>query len=283
MPPKLGILAGGGDLPRRLIELCRISPRDYFVVAFVDQADPDLVADAPHEWIALGSGGKTLAALKRENVVEIVMAGGIKRPKLSHLKLDAYGAKLMARIGYRMLGDNSLLSALANELENEGFRVKGVDDLVQGLLAPEGVLGAVAPGPSDVRDISVGIDAARQLGARDIGQGVIVRAGIVVESEAEDGTDAMIERLAGQSGSHAGSQSGGQGGVLVKMKKPDQDSRIDLPAIGAATVDNAARAGLDGIAVEAGATLVLGIEATVQKADAAGLFLIGVNASDRPE
>ena len=268
MLPKLGILAGGGDLPRRLIALCRNTGRDYFVVAFSGQADAGLVPDTPHEWIALGAGGQTVAALHREDVAEVVMAGHIKRPKLGQLKLDAYGAKLMARIGYRMLGDNSLLSALAGALEKEGFVVKGADDLLAGLLAPEGVMGAITPGPSDLRDIDVGIDAARQLGARDIGQGVIVRNEFVVERETEDGTDAMIARFAA-----AGPD---KGGVLVKMKKPDQDRRIDLPAIGAATVENAARAGLAGIAVEAGATLVLGLETLVEKANAEGLFVIGV-------
>ena len=274
MLPKLGILAGGGDLPRRLIELCRTSGRDYFVVAFTGQADPDLVSGVPHEWIPLGSGGKTVAALKRENVSEIVLAGRIKRPKISELKPDAYGAKLIARIGRRMLGDNSLLSAIAEQLKKEGFTVKGADELVAGLLAPEGVFGAVAPGQSELRDIAIGKQAARQLGAEDIGQGVIVRDAIVTERETVAGTDAMIERFAGRF-------AGQPGGVLVKMKKPDQDTRIDLPTIGAATVENAARAGLAGIAVEAGATLVLDMEATVQKADQAGLFVIGVNASDQ--
>jgi DUF1009 family protein len=273
MLPKLGILAGGGDLPRRLIALCRNTGRDYFVVAFTDQADADLVPGAPHEWIALGSGGQTVAALHRENVAEVVMAGRIKRPKLGQLKLDAYGAKLMARIGYRMLGDNSLLTALAGALENEGFAVKGADDLLAGLLAPEGVMGNIAPGASDLRDIGVGVDAARQLGARDIGQGVIVRHERVVEREAADGTDAMLARLAAQ-----GLE---KGGVLVKMKKPDQDRRIDLPAIGAATVENAARAGLAGIAVEAGATLVLGLDALVEKADGLDLFVIGVRPGEQ--
>lgn len=261
-------------MPRRLIALCRNTGREYFVVAFSDQADADLVPDAPHEWIALGAGGQTVAALRRENVAEVVMAGRIKRPKLGQLKLDAYGAKLMARVGYRMLGDNSLLSALAQALEKEGFSVKGADDLLAGLLAPEGVMGKLVPGPSDLRDIGIGIDAARQLGARDIGQGVIVRDERVVEREAQDGTDAMIARVAA-----VGTD---KGGVLVKMKKPDQDRRIDLPTIGAATVENAARAGLAGIAVEAGATLVLGLDALVEKADGLGLFVIGVSPREQP-
>lgn len=261
-------------MPRRLIALCRNTGREYFVVAFSDQADADLVLDTPHEWIALGAGGQTVAALHRENVAEVVMAGHIRRPKFGQLKLDAYGAKLMARIGYRMLGDNSLLSALAGALEKEGFGVVGADDLLAGLLASEGVLGAITPGASDLRDIAVGIDAARQLGARDIGQGVIVRNERVVERETEDGTDAMIARIAAAEPE--------KGGVLVKMKKPDQDRRIDLPAIGATTVENAARAGLVGIAVEAGATLVLGLDALTEKADGLGLFVIGVNPDEQP-
>ncbi|MEE2761381.1 MAG: UDP-2,3-diacylglucosamine diphosphatase LpxI [Pseudomonadota bacterium] len=271
MPLKLGILAGGGDLPKRLARLCQTTGRDYFIVAFSEQADADLVVEAPHEWIALGAGGQILEALRREQVSEVVMAGHIKRPKLSELKLDAYGAKLLARIGYRMLGDNSLLSALAEALKKEGFSVRGADELETALLAPIGVLGAIVPNHAALKNITVGIKAARALGAEDLGQAVIVSGETVVARETQDGTDAMIQRVGGSSG---------KDGVLVKMKKPDQDRRIDLPTIGSSTVENAAAAGLSGIAVEAGATLVLDRENMVQKADTAGLFVIGVRASD---
>ncbi|MAF47959.1 MAG: UDP-2,3-diacylglucosamine diphosphatase LpxI [Rhodospirillales bacterium] len=279
MPPKLGILAGGGELPKRLIELCRSTGREYFVIAFQEQADAELTLGTPHAWLRIGAGAKILETLKREKVAELVMAGRIKRPPLAQLKPDAYTARFIAKIGRRMIGDNNLLSAIAEEFENEGFRIIGADELIQDIVAPAGVLGAIAPSQSDLRDIDRGIEAARQLGERDAGQAVIVLGETVIERETEDGTDAMIERFAGQ----FGGQPDMQGGVLVKMKKPRQDRRVDLPTIGAKTIELAASAGLRGVAIEAGNALVLDLPGTIGKADEVGIFVVGVAANDQRE
>ncbi len=271
MPPKLGILAGGGDLPARLAALCRTSERPYFIVALEDQCDPSTVAGAPHRWLRIGAAGAILDALHGEGVAELVMVGRIKRPKLRDLRPDAAGVKILARIGRRMFGgDDELLRAVTRELESEGFRVRGVQELMDDLLAPDGALGRISPDQNAQQDILRGAEAARALGQRDVGQAAVVRDGEVIALEGPAGTDAMLRECATR-------LSGGRGGVLVKMRKPNQDGRIDLPAIGPGTVRLAAEIGLAGIAVEAGQTLVIDRMETIRSADALGLFVIGTS------
>lgn len=265
----LGILAGGGELPRRLIAACRAAGRPCFVVAFEGHADPATVEGVPHAWSPLGAGGRVLDLLRGAAVREIVLAGAIKRPSLLSLKPDARGAAMLARIGLRALGDDSLLRAVVAELEREGFAVVGVTDVLGSLPAPLGILGRIAPDAQAQSDIRRGIEVARALGAVDVGQGVVVQQGIVLAVEAVEGTDAMLGRVATL-------RRDGPGGVLVKLLKPAQDRRVDLPTIGLTTIRQAKAAGLAGIAVQAGVTLVLDLEGVVAAADAAGLFLEGV-------
>lgn len=272
--PKLGILAGFGPLPRRLVEACREDGRPFFVVAFDGETDPALVADAPHLWAGLGAVGKILAALKREGCREVTLCGPVRRPNFSRLKLDWQGIKLMGRIaGLAGAGDDALLRAVIGALEGHGFRVVGAETILGKLLAPAGPLGALEPDSEARRDIAVGVAAARALGARDAGQAVVVRAGAVVAEEDSAGTDALLVRVAGE-------PRASPSGVLVKMKKPQQDRRADLPTIGLETVRRAAEAGLAGIAVEAGQSFVLERSRLVAEADARGLFVVGVAAEN---
>lgn len=266
MPPKLGILAGGGVLPRRLVDHCRSGGRGCFVVALDGQCDAETVSGVPHAWCRLGAAGDILSSLRTAEVQEIVLAGRVRRPSLRDLRPDARGLRVLARIAPSFLGgDDTLLRAVADVLEREGFRLVGVHEVLHELLAPAGVLGRVRPTAESLRDVAEGVRAARDLGARDIGQGVVVRAGRVVAQEDADGTDALIRR------------SAGAGGVLVKVRKPQQDVRMDLPAIGLETVRLAAAAGLSGIAVEAGHALIVDRADAVRAADAAGLFLLGTD------
>lgn len=277
MPPKLGILAGGGELPARVIETCRESGREHFVIAFEGQADPEVVARTSHAWVRIGAAGKTVKLLRQAGVEELVMVGRIERPSLAALRPDGWAASFLARTGAGLLGDDGLLSALVGALEaEEGFRVVGVDSLVPELLATEGVYGALEPDPQALSDIERGVDAACAIGALDIGQAVVVRQGRILAVEAVEGTDAMLERCAGP-------KQGDSGGVLVKVSKPGQEERVDLPAVGVSTVEKAAAAGLKGIAVEAGATLVIDRKAMVEAADSAGLFVLGVIVGERGE
>lgn len=269
MTGRVGILAGGGELPRLLVEACRGQGREVFVLALEGFAEPSSLADVPHAWCRLGAAATALSLLRANGVTDLVLAGRVARPSLAALRPDWRAARFLARVGIAALGDNGLLSAVVKELEREGFRVAGADELLPAAEMPEGPLGRLRPDEPAQADIARGLSFARALGALDIGQAVVVQEGLVLGVEAIEGTDALIRRCGPL-------KREGAGGVLVKVEKPGQERRADRPAIGPQTVRLAAEAGLRGIAVEAGATLVLHREEVRKAADRAGVFVIGV-------
>jgi len=240
-----------------------------FVLGFAGAADPEHFREVPHATIRLGAAAEGLRILRENGVEELVMAGPVRRPSLASLMPDWRAAKFFARIGLRALGDDGLLSAIIKELEVEGFRVVGVDSVLGGLIAPKGPVGCIEPDQQANLDIARGLEGVRALGALDVGQAAVVQQGLVLGVEAVDGTDALIAR-AGEL------RREGPGGVLVKLAKPGQERRADLPTIGVRTVEACARAGLRGIAIEAGASLIVDRAAVAAAADDAGLFVIGV-------
>ncbi len=267
---KLGVIAGGGPLPRQVVERCRASGRPVFVAALEGHTEPATCTGVPHVWFKLGSVGALLKTLKAERCVEVVMIGPIARPSFSSLKLDLRGIVLMAKVGRAAAqGDNALLGVLVQELEREGFKVVGADDLLDDVRTPRGVLGKIAPDESARRDIDVGCRAARQIGLADIGQAVVVQHGVVLGVEAIEGTDALILRCGAL-------QREGPGGVLVKLKKPEQEARADLPTIGRRTIEVLAIEGLRGVALEAGASLIIDRREVIAEADRRGVFVIGI-------
>jgi hypothetical protein len=177
--------------------------------------------------------------------------------------------KFLARIGFNSLGDDGLLGAVVKALEAEGFRLRGIEEFLQDLLAEEGCFGRYQPDEAAWRDIRRGIDVVRAMGAADVGQATVIQDGLVLGVEALEGTDALLARCGPL-------RRAGPGGVLVKLRKPGQERRADLPTIGVTTVQGAAAAGLRGIAVEAGGTLVVDVPAVTAAADGAGLFIIGI-------
>lgn len=269
--PKLGIIAGSGDLPLRLIEAARAAGRDFYVLAIKNQADFVLADDVPHDWVRLGAAGKGLDLLRAAGVREVVFAGGIKRPSLGALMPDARMARFLAKLASKSLGDDGVLRVAVTEFEAEGFRVIGADDLRSELVMTQGLLGRIAPDDVAWSDIRLGIRMARAIGALDIGQAVVVQQGIVLGVEGAEGTDQLIARCGRL-------QKEGPAAVLVKAKKPGQERRVDLPTIGPETVAAAAAAGLRGIAVEADQALILDRAAVVAEADRLGLFLIGFDS-----
>ncbi|TQV79130.1 LpxI family protein [Denitrobaculum tricleocarpae] len=269
MGPKLGILAGSGELPVRLRDHCLMQGRDVFIIAFNGHTDPSIVEGVEHFWTRLGSAYSAIKVLRDAGVGELVMAGGIQRPTLKDLRPDFQTLKFMTKIGSVGLGDDGMLTAIINYLENEGFQVVGADDVLGDILARDGVYGRVEPDAEAWADIDRGIGVARALGAQDVGQSVIVQQGFILGVEAVEGTDALIKRCAELKHS-------GAGGVLVKVKKPQQERRADLPTIGPVTVRTAAESGLRGIAVEAGGALIVDRDAVQATADAAGIFVIGI-------
>tara|TARA_R110000868_G_scaffold10313_8_gene50580 strand:- start:1379 stop:2200 length:822 start_codon:yes stop_codon:yes gene_type:complete len=271
--PKLGVIAGGGALPGQVISACRETGRDFFVLAFEGSADPAILGDAPVQWIRMSGLSKAFESARREGVEELVLVGKIPRPSVFELMRDARSAKFLAKVGTRMLGDDNILSAVVREIEEaEGFRVIGPEVILDNIMATAGCYGAVEPNADEMDDIRRGMDVLRTMGPLDIGQGVVVQNGMILGVEAAEGTDRLIERCAEFVNRETA------GGVFVKAAKPSQDRRIDLPAVGSSTMNRAIRAGLRGIAIEAGGALVVDRQAMVDAADAAGVFLFGISS-----
>ena len=268
----LGIVAGGGVLPRMIAEACRTQGRPFFVLAFEESTEAATVAGVPHAWCRLGAIGAALKALREAGAKDIVMAGRMHRPSLATLKPDLTATMLLARLGPKLMaGDDALLKAIADFLEKEGFSVVGPETVLTSLLAAEGLMGRHKPDAQAVKDIALGLAVLRALGPFDIGQAVIIQQGAVLGIEATEGTAALIARCGS-----CKRESGG--GVLVKARKPGQDARMDLPAIGPDTIASLHAAGFSGAAVEAHGALVIDRETLVHEADRLGMFITGVKA-----
>jgi DUF1009 family protein len=264
----LGIIAGGGVLPGQVAAAARGA---VFIVAIEGFAEPEVVAPYPHQFFRLGAIGAIRAALKAAGCDEVVLIGPVKRPSIFALRPDAEGAKYLARIGRAAFaGDDGLLAAVVKVLGEDGFKVLGAHDILNDALGPAGPLAAVAPDEAALADIARGVAVLKIIGAADIGQACVVQQGVVLAVEAMEGTDAMVAR--------AGALAlPGAGGVLVKLAKPGQERRADLPTIGVNTVLRAREAGLRGVAFEAGGTILADRQAMIETADEAGLFLVGVS------
>jgi DUF1009 family protein len=272
---KLGLIAGAGGLPVEIVRACEAAERPIFVVRLGGLADP-AIAEARGVDAGVAEWGKVFAALKKEGCKQVCFAGHVPRPDFANLKPDLRGlAALPGIIAAARKGDDALLRQIVSEIEKEGFVVEGPDEVLSSLTISAGPLGRLAPSERHMADIEQALRAARALGELDIGQGVVVAGGLVLAVEAQEGTDAMLRRCA-ELPEALRSNGGEPIGVLAKAVKPNQDRRIDLPAIGPATVMGAARAGLAGIVGETGLLLVIDRAAVIQTADDLGLFVVGV-------
>lgn len=270
----LGIIAGSGDLPVRIAQDCARAGRPVFVARLTGLADPALAAFPGGEF-GLGEMGARFKALKAAGCDEVVFAGVVKRPDFKSLKLDTRAALMLPKVlAAAKQGDDALLRVLVEECEKEGFRVRGADEVARSLAARSGPLGAHAPDAAALADIAKAAAVAAALGQWDVAQGCVVCDGLVLAIEAAEGTDAMLARVAGLPEAIRGAPDARRG-VLLKRAKPIQDRRIDLPTIGLATIEGAARGGLAGVAVEAGGALVVDEAAVIARADALGLFVYG--------
>lgn len=269
---KLGIIAGGGVLPGKLAQACADQGIMPFMVGLKTQSEAGPVERYDHLWTRLGKAGKIISTLKSKGIQDLVLIGSIRRPSLAELRPDWWAAKFFARAGLKALGDNDLLSLLREALENEGFCVHGAHRFMADLLAPEEVLTKVATDEAAMRDIRRGFEVSQVLGALDVGQAAVVQEGLVLGVEGIEGTDGLIARCAAL-------KREGRGPVLVKSCKPQQDQDLDMPTIGPETALKCAEAGFSGIAVQAGATLLVDLEQVIEIADQNGMFVIGVNCS----
>lgn len=266
---RLGIIAGSGSLPLLLAAAARDQGRDFFVLCLQGQANLKDFANFPHAVSRIGETERTIKTLKSAGIDQLVMAGAVRRPSLAELRPDWRTMQLFARLGFSAVGDDTLLKAIMAEFEGEGFKIVGAHEILPSLLTPFAVLTAKYPSSENNTDVAAGMKVAKTLGVLDVGQATIVQQGIVLGVEAIEGTDALLSRAASL-------RRKGRGGVLVKASKPQQERRLDLPTIGEKTVLNAYKAGLEGIAVEAGASMIVNRDEAVALADRLGLFIAGV-------
>lgn len=273
--PTLGILAGRGPLPLAVADAAVSQGHKVFIVGIKGRSDTSIERHA-HAWVRYGALGKTLTLLKQNACDELVLIGPIDRPQLFQFWPDWGALKVLPDL-LRLLrqGDDGLLTGVVHYFEEEhGFRIRPAEEVAAELAAPAGLQTVHGPSAADQADIELAIAIVRAHGAEDLGQGAIVANGEELAREASDGTDAMLLRVAANR-----SKEGGRSGVLLKLPKPGQERRVDLPTIGLQTVENARLAGLAGIAYEAEGALIADDHAKlVERADELGLFILGLPA-----
>ena len=274
MNKPLGIIAGLGDLPVILARDTVQSGRDVYIARLKGFVEPRL-ADYPGTIVGLGEIGKLFKILAEAGCEEVTFAGIVKRPNFSDLKLDLKGAALLPRvIKEARKGDDALLRVMVQEFERNGFIVRGSNEVQAGLLTPAGCLTRTKPDHAAMSDMKIAASVAAEIGRLDIGQGCVVSDGLVLAVEAQEGTDEMLRRCATLPADLRG-REGNRQGLLLKCPKPVQERRIDLPVAGLSTVQLVSNAGLAGIALEAGGSLLLDKGAIIAAADAEGIFVYG--------
>lgn len=268
---KVGIIAANGDLPKEILENCRDAGIETYYINLKD------IGSYPNPQIAtksieakLTNVGKILNFFRENKVTKITFAGGMKRPSLTSLIPDLKGLQLLTRLQkLKKGGDNTIFKIIFRFLEEEGFEMVGVKDVAPGLLTPLGVIGKKEPSIKQIKDVELAKNIAAEIGRLDIGQAAVAQEGCVLATEGIDGTDALIKRCKEL-------HFRGKGGILAKMKKPDQDDRIDLPTIGIKTIKNLHENGFAGVVLEAGNSIILNRNEVIDLADELGIFVYGV-------
>jgi DUF1009 family protein len=263
----IGLIAGNGRFPLLFGENARRLGYRISAAALIGEADPSLerVVDRIH-WVALGQLGRLIKVFKHDGVRQAVMVGGVKKTHLfTGIRPDLRSLALLRRVSIRK--DDTLLRAIADELESEGIHIRESTFGLEGLLVGEGKLTRRGPTRREWQDIEFGWETAKAVGRLDIGQCVVVKDRVVVAVEAVEGTDEAIRR---------GSALARGGAVVVKRFKPQQDRRFDLPAVGPGTVQVMAESGASALAIEAGKALFLDRAAAIASADKAGIAIVGV-------
>ena len=268
---RIGILAGSGRLPQILAEELDSTGVHPFILALADDTGP-WIDHYDHVRVPITHLSRIKQSLDAAKIASVVMAGGISvRPTLGAFPKDWMTLRQLPRLFFALRkGDDGLLRTAIAWLCENGFKTLGVHDLAPFLLAPLGNLTLLGPDMDDEADISAAVAEAIRLGTADKGQAAVARDGVVIASEGRSGTKAMLDILASSTSRFSRS------GVLAKIAKTQQELRVDLPSIGPDTVDQAAAAGLAGIVVEAGRSLVLDRVEVVARANALGIFICGV-------
>lgn len=278
----LAIICGGGSFPGAVADAVARRGRRPVMFGIRGWADIAVIERYAHYWIAIGQAGRFFRLAKAENCREVLFIGTLLRPPITQLRLDWQTIRLMPRVVRAFRGgDDKLLSGIASLAESGGLRVVGVKDVAPEVFVPEGVLSRRRPSERDRADIARALSVIAALGPFDVGQAVVVADNNVLAVEAAEGTDNLLNRIAelrrlGRVTAPPGT------GVLVKAPKPGQDRRFDLPSIGPRTVENVARAGLAGLAVAAGSTMIAQADQAIAAADRERIFLVGVREDAPP-
>jgi DUF1009 family protein len=276
MPERIGLIAGNGSFPLLVLDAARAQGFDVIVAAIKEEAFPEIEqhgAAAVH-WLSLGELSRLIETFQREGVHRAVMAGQVKHKQIfSSIRPDWKLAKLLLSLGTR--NTDSLLGAVAKTLAEEGITLENSTSFLEPLLAKAGVLTRRAPTPLEGKDIEYGRAVARQLAQYDIGQTVVVAESACVAVEAMEGTDAAIGRAGEIMRSLAGDASTlGRELTVVKIAKPNQDMRFDVPVIGVKTVAVMRQAGATCLALDAGRCLLLDGNAVIVAADSVGIAIV---------
>lgn len=274
MSGKLALIAGGGALPVSVAARCEAEGRPVFVIRLAGFADPHL-AHYPGIDAGMAEIGKIMSAMKKADCKAVCLAGTVNRPDFKALKPDLKGAMVLPGIiAAATKGDDALLRKILSLFEAEGYAVEGADDILGGETLPAGALGKVQPTDEQLADLRKALFVAGKTGELDIGQGAVVCDGLVLAVEAQEGTDAMLMRVAGLPGDLRGSATARKG-ALGKAPKPIQDLRVDMPVMGARTIEMAAAAGLAGVGGVTGKLIVMDRASLIEAADRLGLYVWG--------
>jgi hypothetical protein len=272
----IAIICGGGSFPAAVADAITRRGRKPVMFGLKGWADPKVIERYAHHWIPIGQAGRFFRLAQAEQCREVLFIGTVLRPPITQIRLDWQTIRLMPHVARSFRGgDDTLLSGIAKIAERGGLRVIGVDEVAPEVMVPEGVLGRCRPSPRDEADIARALALIAALGPFDVGQAAVVADNHVLAVEAAEGTDNLLVRLAELRRQGRVSTRSGVG-VLVKAPKPGQDRRFDLPSIGPRTIENAARAGLAGIAVTAGSTIIAEPEEVTSAANRAKIFFVGV-------
>ncbi len=274
----LAIICGGGSLPLTVAELVTRRGRPVVLFPLRGAAEGAAIERFPHHRMYVGQLGKFFRLARAEGCREVVFIGALVRPSIWQVHPDLKGLTFLLQVlaAYRG-GDDHLLSGMGKLLEQQGFKLRGAHEVAPEILVPQGTLGGRKPSERDRADIDLGLDYLRATGSFDVGQAVVVAGKHVLAVEAAEGTDQMLARIVEMRANGRVRTAAGSG-VLVKAPKHGQDKRFDLPSIGPRTVEGVVRAGLAGIAVTAGSTVVAEPERLIAAADRADIFVIGTPA-----
>jgi DUF1009 family protein len=264
----LAIIAGNGDLPKLIIKECQKEKRDFVIILVEGNSNHDDYKGYNSHIVGIGHVSKALAILKENKAKEIVFAGGINKPSFSNIKVDKKGAILLSKlVANKIFGDNNTLTTITNFFTKEGFKIVGADNIIKDIVAKKGVLTSIKPSKMDLDNIKIGQNALELMSDLDVGQAIAVQQKQIIAIEAAEVTDELIKRCNNLQ------FKTGEKPVLIKIKKKNQSTKVDLPTIGEKTILNLAKANFSGIALKSGSTLILDQSKVISAANKNKIFI----------